>query len=140
MWQKPIAVNINGNTFSSIRKCCEHYDIKPNTVFVKMRRKNMSATDAILDSIRPSYQVDGMEFSTIVDMAEYYNIPRSTLDYRLSRGWSIEDAVHLPLNSRRSLKRYRVGSEYGTAREFSEKYGIPVDKIYRLYGGKNEKM
>ena len=35
----------------------------------------------------------------------------------------------------------KIGDEYGTARELSEKYGIPVDKIYRLYGGKNsEKM
>lgn len=145
---KRIPVTIDGNTFSSVRKCCEYYGLKPNTVFTKMRRKGISATDAILDIIRPTYEVDGMKFDRVVDMAEYYNIPRSTLGYRLLRGWSIEDAVHLPANGRcikrhgkQILKRYRIGNEYGTARELSEKYGIPVDKIYRLYGGKNsEKM
>ena len=89
-----------------------------------------------------------MKFNRIVDMAAYYHIPRATLGYRLLRGWSIEDAVHLPANGRgikrhgkQILKKYRIGNEYGTARELSEKYGIPVDKIYRLYGGKNsEKM
>ncbi len=138
MWKKPIPITIDGNTFSSIRKCCEYYGIKPNTLFNKMRRKKISATDAILDSIRPTYQyqVDGMQFNRIVDMAKYYNIPRSTLGYRLLRGWSISDAVHLPLNGRRTLKRYRIGSEYGTARELAEKYGIPVDKIYKIYGSK----
>ncbi len=148
MWQKPIAITIDGITHSSVRKCCEYYGIKPNTVFNKMRRKGISATDAILDSIRPTYEVDGMKFNRIVDMAEYYHIPRATLGYRLLRGWSIEDAVHLPANGRgikrhgkQILKKYRIGNEYGTARELSEKYGIPVDKIYRLYGGKNsEKM
>jgi len=146
---KRIPVTIDGNTFSSARKCCEYYGIKPNTVFTKMRRKGISATDAILGIIRPTtYEVDGMKFDRVVDMAEYYNIPRTTLAYRLLRGWSIEDAVHLPANGRgikrhgkQILKRYRIGDEYGTARELSEKYGIPVDKIYRLYGGKNsEKM
>ena len=148
MWQKPIAITIDGITHSSVRKCCEYYGIKPNTVFNKMRRKGINATDAILDSIRPTYEVDGMKFNRIVDMAAYYHIPRATLGYRLLRGWSIEDAVHLPTNGRgikrhgkQILKRYRIGNEYGTARELSEKYGIPVDKIYRLYGGKNsEKM
>ena len=141
---KRIPITIDGNTFSSVRKCCEYYGIKPNTVFTKMRRKKISATDAILDNIRPKYEVDGMKFDRVADMAEYYNIPRTTLGYRLLRGWSIEDAVHLPANSRGIkrhgkliLKRYRIGNECGTARELSEKYGIPVDKIYRLYGGKN---
>ena len=131
MWQKPIAITIDGITHSSVRKCCEYYGIKPNTVFNKMRRKKISATDAILDSIRPTYEVDGMKFNRIVDMAAYYHIPRATLGYRLLRGWSIEDAVHLPTNGRgikrhgkQILKRYRIGNEYGTARELSEKYGI----------------
>ena len=61
MWQKPIAITIDGITHSSVRKCCEYYGIKPNTVFNKMRRKKISATDAILDSIRPTYEVDGMK-------------------------------------------------------------------------------
>ena len=39
MWQKPIAITIDGITHSSVRKCCEYYGIKPNTVFNKMRRK-----------------------------------------------------------------------------------------------------
>ena len=135
MWQKPIAITIDGITHSSVRKCCEYYGIKPNTVFNKMRRKKISATDAILDSIRPTYEVDGMKFNRIVDMAAYYHIPRATLGYRLLRGWSIEDAVHLPANGRgikrhgkQILKKYRIGNEYGTARELSEKYGIPVKK------------
>ena len=122
MWQKPIAITIDGITHSSVRKCCEYYGIKPNTVFNKMRRKGISATDAILDSIRPTYEVDGMKFNRIVDMAEYYHIPRATLGYRLLRGWSIEDAVHLPANGRgikrhgkQILKKYRIGNEYGTA-------------------------
>lgn len=136
MWHKPIPITIDGNTFSSVRKCCEYYGIKPNTVFNKMRRKKISATDAILDSIRPTYEVDGMKFNRIVDMAEHYNIPRSTLGYRLLRGWSISEAVHLPLNGKRTLKRYRIGNEYGTARELSEKHNIPINKIYKLYGGK----
>ena len=100
-----------------------------------MRRKKISATDAILDSIRPTYEVDGMKFNRIVDMAEYYHIPRATLGYRLLRGRGIKR------HGKQILKKYRIGNEYGTARELSEKYGIPVDKIYRLYGGKNsEKM
>ena len=141
---KRIPVTIDGNTFSSIRECCKYYGIRPNTVFTKIWRKKISAEDAILDSIRPRYEVDGMQFHRIVDMAKYFNIPRATLGYRLLRGWSIEDAVHLPANGRgikrhgkQILKRYRIGDEYGTAKELSEKYGIPVDKIYRLYGGKN---
>ena len=114
---KRIPITIDGNTFSSVRKCCEYYGIKPNTVFTKMRRKKISATDAILDNIRPKYEVDGMKFDRVADMAEYYNIPRTTLGYRLLRGWSIEDAVHLPANSRGIkrhgkliLKRYRIGN------------------------------
>ena len=42
MWQKPIAITIDGITHSSVRKCCEYYGIKPNTVFNKMRRKKIS--------------------------------------------------------------------------------------------------
>ena len=114
MWQKPIAITIDGITHSSVRKCCEYYGIKPNTVFNKMRRKKISATDAILDSIRPTYEVDGMKFNRIP-----------------SNGRGIKR------HGKQILKRYRIGNECGTARELSEKYGIPVDKIYRLYGGKN---
>ena len=132
---KSICVIIDNVKFDSVAKCCKHYGIKHNTVYNKVRR-GMNVTDAILDSIRPSYQVDGMGFNRIVDMAAYYNIPRSTLGYRLLRGWSISDAVHLPLNGRRSLKRYRIGDVYGTAKELSEKYNIPINKIYKLYGGK----
>lgn len=132
---KSIRIIIDNTEFSSVAKCCKYYGIKHNTIYNKVRR-GMNVTDAILDSIRPTYQVDGMGFSRIVDMAEYYNIPRSTLGYRLLRGWSIDDAVHLPLNGRRTLKRYRIGNEYGTARELSEKYNIPINKIYKLYGGK----
>lgn len=83
---KRVQVTIDNIEFSSIRKCCKYYGIKPNTVFIKMRRSGMSATDAILDSIRPTYKVDGMQFYRIVDMAEHYNIPHSTLGYRLLRG------------------------------------------------------
>lgn len=134
---KRISIAIDGIKFDSVTKCCEYYGIKLNTVFNKVRRKGMNITDAILDSIRPAYQVDGMKFNRITDMAEYYNIPRATLGYRLLRGWSISDAVHIPpLTSRRILKRYRIGNEYGTARELAEKFDIPIKKIYRIYGSK----
>ena len=64
---KRIPITIDGNTFSSVRKCCEYYGIKPNTVFTKMRRKKISATDAILDNIRPKYEVDGMKFDRVAE-------------------------------------------------------------------------
>lgn len=139
MWHKPIAITIDGNTFfSSIRKCCKHYGIKLNTVFNKVRRSGMSITDAIQDSIRTIYEVDGMQFRSIVDMSKYYNIPRSTLGYRLLRGWSISDAVHVPPGTRRTPKRYNIGGKLYTAEELCVKFGIPKKKVYRIYGGKNK--
>lgn len=42
---------------------------------------------------------DGMEKS-ITEWAEYIGISRNTLRSRIQRGWSIEDALYRPTNSR----------------------------------------
>lgn len=74
----------------------------------------------------------GNSFKTIKDMAKYWNISYQALSHRLSRGYSIEEALTLPVNSYESAKDH-LGNTYPSFNAMCTFYGLDGSTVrYRI--------
>ena len=85
----------------------------------------------------------GNMYGSVQEMLDAYGIGRTTYGYRMSKGWTLEDVLTMPLyDSKRKPKkeprvvRDHLGNEYGTIKEMCESYGIKqVTFTFRLKNG-----
>jgi len=106
-----------GNLFKSKASMCEHYNISVNTFYARMRYgwslQKALTTPVINDAYKlmKKYHgkkcVDhlGKEFDSITDMCSFYNIGCSVYRSRLKRGWTLEDALTVPVRTPKVKKK-----------------------------------
>ena len=92
-------VTYNGITYRSLQLACDRLGIHPNTV--RQQYKNIpfdQAIEQILKNKKRNSCTDhlGNEFKSMVDMAEFHNIPYNVLYNRLKRKWSLKRALITP--------------------------------------------
>lgn len=94
---KPCADH-EGNVYGSIKEMCKHWGIHPETFSRRIRVYNMSLKEALTNPVKANggimcYDHLGNEFFSIKEMCEYYKVERKLYTYRISHGWSTEDAL-----------------------------------------------
>ena len=77
---------------------------------------------------KPPYKVDGKEFHTAKELAEWADVPYATMTYRLRNDWPPEKAAKTPVRQldRRPAQIFEVdGKKFKTAKELSDWSGVP---------------
>lgn len=98
-----------GNVYPSVKARAKAYGLNSTTVEDRLKH-GWTLQDALTvapndKSVQYKGQTDhkGKYFKSIADMAEYWHIPRKTLEYRLNHGWDMKDALTMPVSR---LNRY----------------------------------
>ena len=132
---KRIPVTVCGTWYRTITECCNALGVRINTVYKKIRRENMPLEQAILQSIPDIYEVDGKIYKTLKDIARDYNLSYETLRSRIELGWTVHDAVYVPIGtSRFNLKKFKLGDKLYTAKELQEITGLNISSVYHKFG------
>ncbi|OUM58418.1 hypothetical protein PIROE2DRAFT_64422 [Piromyces sp. E2] len=80
----------------------------------------------------------GYLFNSINEMCKHWNIPRSTYNYRIASGWSIEDVLTKPAMSefRPIPCKDHLGNNYKSISEMCNVYGVnPRTYVCRIKNG-----
>lgn len=127
-----------GNVFRSKRAMCIHYGIT-NTIFNYRIACGWSLKDSLETPVQKHAKgtiLDhcGNSFISITEMCKYYNMKESSFRYRISTGWSLEDALTMPAGAT-YLVTDHLGNKYNSVVEMCDKWGISaaayMDRISR---------
>ena len=132
---KRIPVTVCGTKYRTITECCNALGVRINTVYKKIRVDNMPLEQAILASMPDIYEVDGKIYKTLKDIAEDYNLSYETLRSRIELGWTVHDAVYVPIGtSRFNLKKFKLGDKLYTAKELQQITKLNISSVYHKFG------
>ena len=132
---KRIPVTVCGTWYRTITECCNALGVRINTVYKKIRRENMPLEQAILASIPDIYEVDGKIYKTLKDIARDYNLSYETFRSRIELGWTVHDAVYVPIGtSRFNLKKFKLGDKLYTAKELQQITKLNISSVYHKFG------
>jgi hypothetical protein len=99
-------LTIKGEFFESAAAAARAYGVNPLVVNERLRR-GYSAEQAVglepLEWVHPrsiSVVIDSIEFETLKDAANHFGHPPSRVRSRISKGWSVEDALKKPFSGR----------------------------------------
>lgn len=100
-----------GNRYPNIQTMCRKYGINPETYTRRITVYHMSIEEALTTPVKPNggqscRDHNGRLFKSRSAMCRYWNIDRKLFEYRISHGWSLEDALTKP--RRRLQKPARV--------------------------------
>ena len=90
-----------GVTYPSIKEMCAHWGIQPETYTRRIRVYQMSTEEALTTPVKPNGGQAcrdhlGTRFRSRSRMCDHWNIDRKLFEYRISHGWSLEDALTKP--------------------------------------------
>lgn len=123
-----------GNKYSSITEMCEHYGISTETFTSRIKIYHWTIEQALTypanTKLNSQTYIDhkGNKFSSLSEMARYWNISQSTLQRRLkTMNLSIEDAL---TKSTQELKHPEIitdhlGNKFSSKAAMCEYWGIP---------------
>lgn len=132
---KRIPVTVCGTKYRTITECCYALGVRINTVYKKIRRENMPLEQAILQSIPDIYEIDGKIYKTLKDIARDYNLSYETFRSRIELGWTVHDAVYVPIGtSRFNLKKFKLNGKLYTAKELQQITGLNISSVYHKFG------
>lgn len=133
---KRIPVTVCGTKYRTITECCNALGVRIDTVYKKLKRdKDMTPEQAILASMPDIYEVDGKIYKTLKAIAEDYNLPYQAFRSRIKLGWTVHDAVYMPIGtSRFNLKKFKLGDKLYTAKELQEITGLNISSVYHKFG------
>jgi hypothetical protein len=129
-WQTEEWEDHLGNKYSSAKERAEAYGLENSVVRTRLRRGwNLEkALTTKADGKTDSVQVTdshGNIFGSIREMADAYGMKYHTLQGRLKKGWSVEDALTIPPKDTAAQKWYdHLGNEYDNQKLLCEAYGI----------------
>ena len=133
-----ISISVFGKEYSSIQEA--YNDIKPkgktySQVLYSLKSGN-SPEVAFSDYVPPSkFIVRGVDYGTVRNAAEHFNVCFETVRYRLKNGWTNEEAVGLepPKPTPKKLgirtKIFEIDGVRYTIKDLSEKYGMTPEYI-----------
>ena len=128
---KRIPVTVCGIKYRNITECCNALGVRINTVYKKIKSENITLEQAIIASIPDIYEIDGKRYKTMKAIAKDYNIPYGTFRSRIELGWTVHDAVYMPIGtSRFNLKKFKLNDKLYTAKELQKITGLDLSTVY----------
>ena len=135
-----------GNEFKSVIDMCYHYNIAYVT-FRKRIKSGMTLEEALTTPVmhrnrskKPKDHL-GNEYESTDALCKHYGINTMTLKSRREKGWTLEEALTIPLGDNRRLKdggRGRkiprtdhLGNNFKSTKEMCETYGISTNIFYK---------
>ena len=90
-----------GNHYPNIKSMCAHWHIRPETFSRRRTVYGMSLEEALTRPVKHNGGLwctdhTGEEFRSRTEMCRFWNIDRKLFEYRISQGWSLEDALTRP--------------------------------------------
>ena len=92
---------------------CAHWGIDPATYSRRIKIYNLSVEEALTKPVKHNgglvcFDHNGTRFRSRTHMCNHWNIERKLFEYRISHGWSLEDALTKP---KRPLKNKGITTE-----------------------------
>ena len=90
-----------GRKYKNIKSMCEAWNIEPETYSRRIKVYNMSVEEALTRPVKHNggivcYDHQGRRFRSRTFMCNHWHIDRELFEYRISHGWSLEDALTKP--------------------------------------------
>lgn len=90
-----------GKEYPSIKEMCSHWGIQPETYTRRIKVYHLSVEEALTHPVKPNggqacRDHQGTRFRSRTLMCEHWNMDRKLFEYRISHGWSLEDALTKP--------------------------------------------
>jgi len=125
-----------GNEFQSIKDMCKHYKISTRTYFYRIR-KGYTLEEALTIQIRKLHSgkqsIDhlGNTYESVKSLCDHYKIPVSTYLNRLRGGWTVEDALTVPIrNISYEKSTDHLGNKFRSVKEMCRYYSIDCATYY----------
>jgi hypothetical protein len=90
-----------GNRYPNIKAMCSRWDILPETFTRRINVYGMSLEEALTRPVKHNggqrcSDHTGKRYRSRSSMCRQWNIERKLFEYRISHGWSLEDALTRP--------------------------------------------
>ena len=90
-----------GNYFKNIKSMCKFWHIRYETFSRRITVYNMSLEEALTKPVKPNgglvcYDHLGNKHYSRTAMCKYWGIPRKLYEYRITHGWTQEQALTTP--------------------------------------------
>ena len=132
----------HGQIFSSIKACCEYYDVAYSCVFPLKKEKNITAEKAI-DHLRAAkkgrcVKYHGQTYPSMKVCCELFNVPVDNVSYyKRTHKCSFEAALdHYVLNESRYSFKFN-NQKYPSIIACCKEYGLSPSVVY-AYKNKNQ--
>lgn len=116
-----------GNTFSSIKMMCTHWNISPDLYRYRMK-KNWSLQQTLETPVQDNTCTDhlGNIFPNAKAMCDHYNITISTYERRMKTNWTLKQTLTKPKNTKRIEPKFydHLGNKFHSIREMCKHWGI----------------
>lgn len=126
-------ININGFE-RTLAQWCDHFDIDYQQVYQRITKRGWEPIKALTTPIgfkNRNFTING-ETKSLRQWAKTYNIGHSTVEYRLSVGYSIYDALTKP----HSISKININGMEKTMREWADFYKVSYNVVRRrVYRG-----
>lgn len=95
-----------GNIYGNIKSMCRAWNIKPETFDRRMKIYGMTLEEALTKPVKGNggYKCSdyyGKQFRSVTSMCKYWGISRKVYSYRMSHGWTQEEALTIPAKGKR---------------------------------------
>lgn len=151
------------NKFSTLEEMCHQYNISRSTYTMRLK-SGWTQEEALVTPISTIYNGKqskdhlGNEFSSIEEMCKYWNINRQTYDRRIRAGYSLSEALTIPVIKKVKHKYYKkkhdkfkginigtgkivkdhLGNTFNTVGEMCKAHGVSTYTFYhRREAGKS---
>lgn len=134
-----------GNKFKSLSQMLKHWGISPATYYNRTHKEGLSMEEALTKPIAKTYSFQevtdhlGNKYRSLSLMARTYGIKPITLRDRLERGWSVREALTVPVDTSTHHKNVNVegirvqdhkGVWYNSYYELAKAYGLTISTLY----------
>lgn len=98
-----------GNSYPSIKEMCKVYSINPETYSRRVKVYKMSVAEALTRPVKHNggQQIrdhKGILYKSRTRMCEQYGIARKVFEYRITHGWSLEEALTTPTKTNKPAR------------------------------------
>lgn len=133
------AIKIADMSFDSIGQAANHFGVDPAIFSLRIGRLGWAPEEAaeLIDrekwgrrnkAITVNHQGQRLEFPSIASAEKFFGIKRGTAHARISKGWSVTDALSVPIKTTRSQVVVE-GKSYKSLREISDVMGLSYQSV-----------
>lgn len=122
-----------GNIFKSKREMAKHYSINPSTLDDRLKKQNWSLEKALTSKPSSKHQkhktIDhlNIEYNSVKELCDVYNITVDTYYIRQYRGWSLKDTLTKSVSKQPYQPKTIIdhnGNKFSSQKEMLQYYNI----------------